>query len=169
MSVDLRVLSLGDQSEVYDFAQKQDEFRGGDLFSGWTAPWRKESLEHYLKTGWCLGAFEREGSLRGFVLAQPVLFWRRQTQAVWVEYLDAGAESVAFELAEAIVRIGRDKHMQRVIFAELFGHLKGGRPEWSETTRQHLVSVFGKQVVNSEGDERKLSFELEVKTTKVSD
>jgi hypothetical protein len=59
----------------------------------WSSPWRQESLEHYLKTGWSFVLRNPElatvvqplGPLIGYFLAQPLLFLDGQTQSLWVE------------------------------------------------------------------------------------
>lgn len=55
------------------------------------------------------------GRLIGYILAQPILFMRRQTQTVWIEYVDAETPSLKAELVDTIIRISREKHMQRVL------------------------------------------------------
>ena len=53
----------------------------------------------------------------GYALAQPVLFFRKQTQTVWIEYVEAETPALAAEIVDTLVRIGREKHMQRVLMA----------------------------------------------------
>ena len=111
---ELQILSIVDLEQVYQFAR----VRGpkGDPFAEWSAPWRKESLEHYLKIGWSMARRDPQtGRLLGYILAQPFLFMRKQTQTVWIEHVDAETPALVTELVDTIVRIGREKHMQRVM------------------------------------------------------
>lgn len=101
-------------------------------FDAWTAPWRQESANHYISLGWCMGAFSNEGQLLGYILAQPLLFWQRQTQTVWVEHLAANKNEIAIGLIDVICRWSRDKHLQQVVLSgpsEYFALAKeiGGR------------------------------------------
>lgn len=70
------------------------------------------------------------GELLGYVLAQPVLFMRKQTQSVWVEYVDALTPALKAELLEAVVRVSREKHMQRVLFESTLLPLDQGLGEF---------------------------------------
>ncbi|HEX4922640.1 MAG TPA: hypothetical protein VFV50_01090 [Bdellovibrionales bacterium] len=91
------------------------------MVMAWHAPWRRESLEHYLPKGWCFGAWRKtSGSeeLAGYFLAQPLIFFRGYTQTLWVEHLAAADENVKLELIELARRYGRDKHLQSVLFAD---------------------------------------------------
>src|SRR5690606_20454708 len=82
----------------------------------WKAPWRKESLEHYLKTGWCIGLYGEQGMLVGYFLAQPILFMESLTQTLWIEYLSYSNHDDGLKLVDFAYRYGRDKHLQRVLF-----------------------------------------------------
>lgn len=82
----------------------------------WKAPWRKESLEHYLKTGWCIGMYREDGSLEGYFLAQPFLFMESLTQTLWIEYLSYENMDSGVKLIDFAYKYGRDKHLQRVLF-----------------------------------------------------
>ncbi len=55
------------------------------------------------------------GRLVGYVLAQPFLFLRRQTQTVWIEYVEGESAAIVSELVDTVIRISREKHMQRVL------------------------------------------------------
>lgn len=111
---ELQILSPSDQAEVLAFSRARAN--KDDLFIEWSAPWRQESLEHYLKIGWSMARRDRNtGRLIGYILAQPFLFLRRQTQTVWIEYVDAETPTLTAELVDTIVRISREKHMQRVL------------------------------------------------------
>lgn len=82
----------------------------------WKAPWRPESLEHYLTTGWCIGMYSDSGELKAYFLAQPVLFMESLTQTLWIEYLSYNDTETGLKLLDFAYRYGRDKHLQRVLF-----------------------------------------------------
>lgn len=115
------VASPEDCDSIHEFAfqklakEAQDEvqFR----FDSWTASWRKESLEYYLKTGWSFVAKE-DNQVRGFFLAQPQLFVNQQTQSIWVEFMLADSSPIYDFLFEIILKTAREKHIQRVLFAQ---------------------------------------------------
>jgi len=111
---ELRILSATEADEVYQFSKSRAP--ASDPFIEWSAPWRKESLEHYLKLGWSMARRDpHTGRLLGYALAQPFLFFRRQTQSVWIEHVEAESPALAADLVDTLVRIGREKHMQRVL------------------------------------------------------
>lgn len=114
---ELQILSLSELAEVIEFARARSSGAGaGDPFVEWSAPWRTESLEHYLKLGWSMSRRDPvTGRLCGYILAQPFLFWRKQTQTVWIEHVDGETPAIKNELIETLIRIGREKHMQRVL------------------------------------------------------
>jgi hypothetical protein len=89
------------------------------MFKSWHAPWRKESLEHYLKLGWSFIVRDKQtNELLGFFLGQALLFMRGHTQTLWIEALDAKTEEARQGLADVAIRLSREKHLQRVLFAE---------------------------------------------------
>jgi len=116
-----QVLSPPDLDEVHAFADRALQARIPDetarVFESWSAKWRREALEHYLKLGWSFIARE-DGRVAGFFIAQPFLFFRGQTQTLWVEHIEASEAYVREALVEIAVRIAREKHLQRVIFAD---------------------------------------------------
>lgn len=81
----------------------------------WTAPWRSEALDHYLKMGWSYGLFAGEERLVGYLLAQPYLFHRGLTQTLWVEHVEASSMEQKTALIETAYRWARDKHFQCVL------------------------------------------------------
>ena len=122
MSLDFQVLSLGDLDEVYAFAEgqfqkqmrerKKDENETRLLL--WHVPWRKEALEHYLKLGWSFIARDG-GKPVGFYLAQPFLFFRGQTQTLWIEHIEGLNQTITDSLLDIATRVAREKHLQRVL------------------------------------------------------
>lgn len=90
----------------------------------WNSRWRQESLEHYLKTGWCFLIRDRElanptsgdGALLGYFLAQPLLFLDGQTQSLWIEHISFSNLATRDRLCEFAYRLSREKHFQKVYF-----------------------------------------------------
>lgn len=82
----------------------------------WKAAWRPESLEHYLKTGWCIGLYGVDDRLKAYFLAQPILFMESLTQTLWIEYLSYNDVDTGLQLIDFAYKYGRDKHLQRVLF-----------------------------------------------------
>lgn len=118
MSLDFQVLSLNEIDEVYAFAEQTLAASVDDsterAFQSWSARWRREALSHYLRLGWSFIARE-QGRMVGFFLAQPFLFFRGQTQTLWIEHLEARDSSVCEALLEVAVKVAREKHLQRVL------------------------------------------------------
>ena len=82
MKTELQVLNLTDFAEIQSFADTMAIRRIPDeierrLYS-WKAPWREESLNHYLPLGWSFVARQTRTCV-GFYLAQPLLFFQGQT------------------------------------------------------------------------------------------
>jgi hypothetical protein len=122
---ELQVMSPSEAEEVLKFSRARAD--QNDPFAEWAAPWRQESLAHYLKIGWSMAKRDPEdGRLQGYVLAQPVLFMRGQTQTVWVEHIDGESDAVVAELLDTIVRVSREKHMQRVLMTFDPAKMAGG-------------------------------------------
>lgn len=116
--IDIRILLESHKDEILDFAKDRlAEQTGNPIESelaAWTARWRGEALDHYLKQGWSFGAFENQ-LLKGFILAQPYLFHRGLTQTLWVEWLDAENSEIARKLLETVHHWARDKHFQCIL------------------------------------------------------
>jgi len=116
--MEIRVIKENEMDEVLQFARQVHEAGSEDPFAAelasWSAPWRQESLEHYLKLGWSFGAWEGEG-LVGFCLAQPFLFFQGLTQSLWLEAVVSKDASVADKLLETCYRWARDKHLQQLV------------------------------------------------------
>ena len=119
LNTSLKVLRPENQVEIQKYAKTKSN--PDNPFEEWSAPWREESLKHYLPQGWCLGAYEGE-QLRGFVLAQPILFWMKNTQSLWVEFVLADNAEIEDQLLQAAIGWAKDKHLQRVVMTK---HNKG--------------------------------------------
>lgn len=121
MELSYRVLDISEIDHVVALEQKLlaalKIAEHDAMVMSWHAPWRRESLEHYLPKGWCFGAW-RGPELVGYFLAQPLIFFRGFTQTLWVEHLTAADESLKLELIDLARRYGRDKHLQSVLFAD---------------------------------------------------
>lgn len=123
--LELRLLLPADSESVMAFSRKQLETEVHDNMEremqSWNARWRGEALQHYLALGWSFGCFGSEPTqatqLKGYVLAQPLLFFRGLTQTLWVEYLtfDNAEPEVGHALLDCVHRWARDKHLQCVL------------------------------------------------------
>jgi hypothetical protein len=76
--------------------------------------------------GWCFlardesqpSSFSKEGSLVGYFLAQPLLFFDGQTQTLWVEHMQFSTLVARDSLCELAYKLSREKHFQKVLFPE---------------------------------------------------
>lgn len=120
---EIRILKKDDVSQLKKLAENfhQKEFPDPierELVS-WHARWRDEALEHYLSLGWSFGSWVKgEDEPSGFLLAQPLLFFEGMTQTLWVEFLAGKSAAIERELAAVAYRWARDKHFQKILFAE---------------------------------------------------
>ncbi len=108
----------------------------------WNAPWRPESLEFYLKTGWCIGMYNDADMLQAYFLAQPMLFVENYTQTLWIEHLSYPDEEVGLALIDFAYRYGRDKHLQRVLFKDDPVFEKVDLPFKVSATNKKYLEVF---------------------------
>lgn len=125
--MDLTVLRPENQEAVLEFERRRCEKSQPDAvereLASWKARWRPEQLTHYLSLGWSFGAW-KDGRLQGFVLAQPLLFFRGLTQTLWIETISYEERSVGEALLDCAYRWARDKHFQTVLFSEMPEDLK---------------------------------------------
>jgi DNA-dependent RNA polymerase auxiliary subunit epsilon len=125
MSQRVKVLQPSDIEIIQQFEQKILNCRVEDPtdreLASWHAPWRRESLEHYLPMGWSFGLFGPD--LLGYFIAQPQLFTRGMTQSLWVEHLSANSESEMAELTELARKLCREKHFQMLYVQEANGEI----------------------------------------------
>jgi hypothetical protein len=131
LRVDLIVLKASDQDAILNFERERSSLSHSDPMefelSSWKARWRPEQLTHYLPMGWSFGAWDKD-RLLGYILTQPLLFFRGLTQTLWVEHLSYAEPSVGEALVEAAYKWARDKHFQTVLFSNLPKELKLSRP-----------------------------------------
>jgi hypothetical protein len=115
---DVKVLLPDHKDRLLAFSKKRLEARVQDSMEceleSWTAPWRAEALEHYLQQGWSYGLFSG-AEIMGYVLAQPILFYRGLTQTLWIEHVDAVTVENELALIDTAYRWARDKHFQCVL------------------------------------------------------
>jgi hypothetical protein len=136
MLLDFQVLSLADQDEVQNFAAARLALRVPDeidrRFQSWEAKWRPEALHHYLPLGWSFIARNESREAVGFFLGQPLLFFRGQTQSLWIECIEASSAEVSRALIDVAVRVAREKHLQRALFcdAESLSELEAWKPDF---------------------------------------
>lgn len=128
MSLFFRIATLEDLNEIHEFETKKLHEVVTDPMErelqSWNSRWRKESLEHYLPSGWCFLARDplvssehsTEGQLVAYFLAQPMLFVDGQTQALWVEHVTFSSLQARDEICDLAYRLSREKHFQRVYF-----------------------------------------------------
>jgi hypothetical protein len=117
-----QVPTLQAADELYAFAESLLAEKITDpterMFESWKVPWRREALNHYLPLGWSFTARDQKENLQGFFLGQPLLFFRGFTQNLWIETIQARTEQARVELTDVAVKVAREKHLQRVLFAE---------------------------------------------------
>lgn len=111
-----RVLDVSELEEVLQFEQMHIGEDPASVFAAWHAPWRRESLEHYLPKGWCFALRDSQNNLKAYFLAQPILFFQSLTQVLWVEHLSFENPDHLLQLIDLARRYARDKHLQKVIF-----------------------------------------------------
>ncbi len=128
MSLFFRIATLMDINEIQEFETKKLHEIVSDPMEreiqSWHSKWRKESLEHYLPTGWSFIARDPlvksdvspEGQLTAYFLAQPMLFVDGQTQSLWVEHVAFSSLQSRDEICELAFRLSKEKHFQRVYF-----------------------------------------------------
>lgn len=133
----IQVASQSDLDLIYQFSKSQ--FLGADAFVEWSAPWRKESLQHYLNSGWSMWVKRQsDQEIVGYFLGQPFLFFAGQTQSLWVEAVAATSTEIAVQIVDLALRLSREKHLQRVLLNEkvfwtpksLFSQQDLSRSDW---------------------------------------
>lgn len=119
MSLFLRVLQVDEIEEILSLELHQLNERVPDemerRFQSWNSRWRREALEHYLPLGWSFGARDNE-KLVGYFLGQAFLFFDGQTQSLWVEHMQYLNLEARDNLLELAVKLGREKHLQKIYF-----------------------------------------------------
>ena len=119
--VNYRIAQNSDIDAVFAYESKKT-FRSelGEIENQiliWDSYFRKEALEHYFKLGWSFLGFNEAGELVGFFMGQPLLFFEKQTQSLWVEHISADNVEIYTELVDIAYRLSREKHFQKVLFS----------------------------------------------------
>lgn len=119
--VTYRIAQIQDAESVYQYEYRKNFLNDTDEIENqikvWSSFYRKESVEHYFKTGWSFVAVDGQEKICGFFMAQPLLFLDRQTQTLWVEHLSADNAEILTQLVDIAYRLSREKHFQRVLLA----------------------------------------------------
>lgn len=117
-TLEIRILLPADQEAVMAFGRmrlERSESEPMDIeMKAWVARWRAESVSYYLPQGWSFGAFEN-GKMKGFILGQPILFFRGLTQTLWIEELMFETDVAGEQLLDTCYKWARDKHLQCVL------------------------------------------------------
>ena len=140
--VTYRIAQVDDVAAVFEYESRKhfdpniDEIEN-QIFI-WNSNFRKEALEHYFKTGWSFVAVNPQQQIAGFFMGQALLFIDKQTQSLWVEYVSADTDAVYTELVDIAYRLSREKHFQRVLFADEVAQHNLTKPfpfqKWDRTT-----------------------------------
>lgn len=118
MQGEYKVMTAEDIDDVLAFEMNKLPGEGLEKeMQAWHALWRREALEHYAPLGWSF-VMRDKGQVQGYVLAQPLLFFKGWTQSLWIEHIGSNTEALATFLFDIIYRWGRDKHFQKVYFHE---------------------------------------------------
>ncbi len=120
--LDQSALTVIREFEIARLKSLIDDPMEREMFS-WNAPWREESLRHYLATGWTVGIWssEQKEKFLGYFLGQPLLFYQGLTQVLWVEYIGAEDEASSRILLDTAIKYSREKHLQSVIYNSTTG------------------------------------------------
>lgn len=151
MSLFCRVIQLQDLEQIFAFEQKKLMETIADenerTLQSWHAPWRKESLSHYIPMGWSFLAFdssdaeENKKELVGYFIAQPLLFLNGQTQSLWIEHMSYSSLQARDELCELGYKMAREKHFQKVFFPNSQGVVNGVNSFKPEIWQPQMISV----------------------------
>lgn len=118
-----RIAQLDDVENAFNYEYKKnfsaeiDEIENQIIV--WNSFFRKESLEHYFKSGWSFLALDSQQKIVGFFMGQALLFLDKQTQSLWVEYISASTSEIYTELVDIAYRLSREKHFQKVLFSDV--------------------------------------------------
>ncbi len=119
----IQVLDASSIESIRAYELSQLEKQIPDSFeremASWNAPWRQESLEHYLKTGWSVGLWDDDSkrNFNGYFLGQMFLFYKGLTQVLWIEHVSADSQAGYDFLRTTAIQYAKDKHLQSVFFA----------------------------------------------------
>lgn len=121
-AISYRIAQLEDVIPVFTYESRKNFGDSAEQIENqilmWDSFYRKEALEHYFKLGWSFIAEDSEKNICGFFMGQPLLFLDKQTQSLWVEYVSADSNETYTQLVDIAYRLSREKHFQKVMFAE---------------------------------------------------
>ena len=112
--------------------------------ASWDAPWRQEALEHYLPMGWSFCLWEGDeyvSDLKGYFLAQPLVFYSGWTQSLWVEHLNCDDLEVGHQMLDLAYRTSRSKHFQKMFVQNLNPEIKT-LEKWRPKKNSETVTEF---------------------------
>ncbi|MBC87398.1 MAG: hypothetical protein CL677_09500 [Bdellovibrionaceae bacterium] len=146
MEYEIKVLTESDIEIVHNFAKSNARPEGVSEMEfemqSWSAPWREESLKHYLPNGWCFGFYDKTtDSLHGFSLAQPFCFFRGLTQTLWLEYFLGDSEEVKELILDTAYRTARSKHLQSLVIYDTTDCKEALASYKAEALQDHSVLI----------------------------
>lgn len=116
-----RIAQLEDVDNVFQFEIQKNFGSEFDSIENkiliWDSSYRKEALTHYFNLGWSFIAEDEQQKIVGFFMGQPLLFFDKQTQTLWIEYVSAINDQIKTELIDISYRLAREKHFQRVLLS----------------------------------------------------
>ena len=115
----IRVMTLSEKEEITNFEKtKQNLTPTEQIFANWNSSTRSEFLDHYLPLGWSMGIWDENGDLKGFFLAQVILFYRNKMQCLHIEHISYTDGGIFDMLLDTAYKCAREKHLQNLILAE---------------------------------------------------
>lgn len=127
MELSSQILQESDLKEIMDFEQQNlaalypDETER--MMALWSSKFREEALRHYVQLGWSFVVRDKiSQKFLGYFIGQPLLFFNRHTQSLWIEHLSAAHPSVRDELLMIAYKLGKEKNLQRVYFPQEFAN-----------------------------------------------
>lgn len=118
-----RIAQIKDVERVFNYEFQKNFNSAADEIENqimvWNSFFRKESLEHYFRTGWSFIAVDAAQNIAGFFMGQALLFMDKQTQSLWIEYISAINPEIYTELVDIAFRLSREKHFQKVLFSSV--------------------------------------------------
>jgi hypothetical protein len=116
-----RIAQLEDVEKVHQFEIKKNFGAEAESIENkiivWDSNYRLEALQHYFNLGWSFIAEDSQQNIVGFFMGQTVLFFDKQTQTLWIEYVSAIDNQIKTELIDIAYRLAREKHFQRVLLS----------------------------------------------------
>lgn len=113
----IRVLTIFEKDEITNFENsiKNSLPPEEQIFAKWNSSTRSEFLDHYLPLGWSMGIWDNKQNLKGFFLAQVILFYRSKMQSLHIEHISYLNEEVFNTLLDTAYKCAREKHLQDIV------------------------------------------------------